>query len=279
MPKLTDAKEIIQDTLDVDGSEIEAAKKRSLEVQLLKLFQGAQDPNHIRAFSKRRSIFVGSEYEPVLQELIAREFMPPTIKAELRKRFGKNKMFKTRNILGYIKSEILMKSDNLRLIKDLKWKYRIERIDEHAEIEREVKERRKKFKSRKEEILKSINDLYARNEIMKNQQLNHFNSQIERQISANLELIQTFENNVRILEAEERGIVVDAENIRGETIKVVLGKCIQHMLPYINESERKVVLGSLNKDLQEWVDTETRLNKLESMNGSSRGLIPTGTKQ
>ena len=283
MPKLTSAKEIINETLDIDEDEDERSKTRSLEVQLLKLFQGFQDPHHVRAFSKRSSPFVGTEYEPVLQELLAREFMPPTIKAELRRRFGKNKLFKTRNILGYIKSEILMKTDNLTIIKNLKWKYRIERIDEHVEIAREVRDRRKKYKSRKEELLSSIQKLYTRNGIMENQQVTHFNSQIERQISTNIELIQTLEGQVRLLEAEEKGIIIDAEAIRGETIRIVLGKCIEHLLPYVSEDSRKAALGALNVDLQEWVDTETRLNKLEEVKGSTsqqvRGLIPQGTKQ
>ena len=270
----TISKSTNEDYKEFEPNEDDIESSRS---QLKKLFQSVRNPGKSRVWAKNKSKFLGTVYLDYLNELIAKDFGCYSIKQELRKKFGRNKIFTTRNILGYIRTEILMNPEitNLNLISRLRYRYKVDRSDSHFEIEKEVKEIRKNQKTRIEELSTTITDLYARIEIMKEENKGKFSSNTEKQISQNYELIESFSNQLRVLEAEQQGISLDYEQVRADTIQTILGMCIQHLLPHIPETKQQTVLFSLKSDIKNWANTSTKLNKLSKvMESGSRGMIP-----
>lgn len=259
-----------------DEDDIEERRVNSVKAQLQTLFKSVNNPDEMRAYAKK-SVFSDTDYEPYLQDLLARGYGAYTIRSELRRQFGPKKILKVRNILGYVKFAILNKTDNLKLIKDLRYKYAVDNSDSQYEIEKEVLEKRREIKDRikhrKRQLEKNIDDLYTRIEIMKKENRHKFNPNIEKQISSNYELIESFESQYKLIIAEERGITVDVENIRAETLQIVLSKAVNHFLPHVPKDMAKTILSALKVDVQQWVDSSTQLNSLsEAMSDGQNKL-------
>jgi len=274
--KISDFKKIKKEEKGLSLSSSDEHTK-SVSSQLKKLFESVRKPGEVRDYSSRPSKLVGSPFEDALKDLIARGYNVYTIIGELRRRFGEKKIFRARNILGYIKSEVLNKTENLQQISDLRYQYQIDTRDTQYEIERETKSQNKELKKVKRRLIHDIEDLYARIEIMKeSNRRGKFSSQTEKQITSNYQLIDDKRNQLKLIQAEEKGLIIDVEVIRAEVIKTMIGMAVQHFVPQIKESRRDMVLDSFKQDVKGWIATSTKLNEMTRMqNGSaSQGLIP-----
>lgn len=262
------------ETLRERTDEEDTEKIESVKVQLSKLFSAVRTPGKRRDFSRDGSPFVGKKFEEDLKDMIAREYSPYTIILQLRKKYGENKHFRSRNVLGYIKSEILDKIDNLKLISKLRSRYKIDRRDSHAEAQEKATNAGKAFKSEKRQIEKMIEDLYARIEIMKEENSgSHFSSVVEAMITKNYETIVDLQQKLRIVEAESNGLIIDAEEIRSEVVKFVVGSAIRNLLPLIADAKRNDAKAAFATDVQSWCNTQTKLNKLQDLKLNGRPRI------
>jgi len=238
-------------------------KLKTVEHQLKNLFASVKNPGKLRDWTKGDNGIVGTKYEKMLQDLIARGYPLYTIIREMKRVYGNKDLFRARNILGYIKSQVLNKADNLKLIAQMSKHYKLGRTDAHELIEKEALSIRKELTDEEDQIKKDINELYVRNEIIKNENKDFFSPTNEGQISRNLEIIDGLRQKLRLIQAQKQGFLVDAEEMRSEMLERVVGICIKVMLPKISKEDREGVKISLRQELQQWVNTETRLNKLE----------------
>jgi len=236
---------------------------KTVEHQLKNLFASVKHPGKLRDWTKGDDGLTGTKYEKMLQDLIARGYPLYSIIRELKRVYGNKDVFRSRNVLGYIKSQILNKGENLQLIAQMMKQYKMGRTDAHELIEKEALAIRKELHDEEEQIKKDINDLYVRNEIIKNENKDFFSPTNEGQISRNLEIITSLREKLRIIQAQKSGFLIDTEEIRAKLLEAVVGICIKVMLPKINKEDRDGVKISLKQELQAWVNTETRLNKLE----------------
>lgn len=252
-------------------------KLKSVQHQIKNLFASRRNPGKLLDWSKTKDGIVGTKFEEPLQDLIARGYGLYTIVSEMKKLFGDYDVLRSRNILGYIKREVLNKAENLQLIAQLSRNYKLDRTDTHELLEKEALDRRKELDDEETQIKKDIDQLYARIAILKNENKGgFFSSAVESQIARNLEVIDSFRQRLRIVQAEKQGFLVDIEEMRAKILEAIVGICLKNMLPKIPKEDREDVKISLKQEIQAWINTETRLNKLEEFKQS---LMPGKNKK
>lgn len=248
---------------------------KTVEHQLKNLFASVKQPGKLRDWTKGDDGLTGTKYEKMLQDLIARGYPLYSIIRELKRVYGNKDVFRGRNVLGYVKSQVLNKAENLQLIAQMMKQYKMGRTDAHELIEKEALAIRKELQDEEEQIKKDINELYVRNEIIKNENKDFFSPTNEGQISRNLEIIDGLRQKLRLIQAQKQGFLVDAEEMRSHMLEAVVGICLKVMLPKVPKDEKEGVKIALKQELQAWVNTETRLNKLEEF---KKNLMPGNKK-
>lgn len=269
MPSFANAKASLKGDENFPGQvDLNDDRLKSVTHQIKNLFASSKNPGTLRDWTKKKDGIVGTKYEKQLQDFIARGYGLYTIIREMKKCFGEQDVLRSRNILGYIKREILNKSDNLKLISQMNKHYSIDRIDSHEFLEKEALKRNKEIRDEEDELLNDIGQLKARIEILKNENKKYFNAGIESQITRNYEVIGALRQRLMILRAQKSGLMVDAEEMRLQMLNALTGIFLKVMLPKIPKDEKDGVLISLKQETQSWVNTETRLNKLEEFKKS-----------